>query len=163
MERRPRTPRIVWVVPALALAVGAAACTGDDAGGVMRAGSAEGLVWRLGPPASAASEDTAAATARPDEIYYDLTAYEWYRRGEPLIAGDLAFQPDGVPLPVSFDSLRRAGNYQGVDYYVRRDLSGSHDTLFVPVFDDYWQPFLPVGSAPAANPAARPQPASSGP
>jgi len=157
MDRRPWTTRSVCVTLVLALAAAGAACTGEDVGGAARASSAEGIVWRLGPVASGDGVDTASLPARPDEIYYDLTVYEWYRRGEPLVAGEFAFQPDGVPRPIPFDSLRRAGNYQGVDYYVRRDVPEPHDTLFVPVFDDYWQPFLPVGPAPATRPAAQPQ------
>jgi len=161
MNRRRRNPRIARVTFAralvLALAAGAAACTGEGAGGAARASSAEGVVWTLGAAASALRVDTARPPARPDEIYYDLTAYDWYRRGEPLIAGEFAFQPNGVPRPIPFDSLRRAGSYQGVDYYVRNTVPEPHDTLFVPVFDDFWQPFLPVGPAPAAKPAPQPQ------
>jgi len=161
MNRRRLNPRIARVALiralVLALAAGAAACTGEDAGGAARASSTEGLVWTLGAAASALGADTASPPARPDEIYYDLTVYEWYRRGEPLIAGEFAFQPNGVPRPIPLDSLRRAGNYQGVDYYVRNAVPEPHDTLFVPVFDDFWQPFLAVGPAPATRSASQAQ------
>jgi len=160
MNRRPRAPRIACITFVLALAAGAAACTGEDAGGAVRASGAGGIAATLGATAAALGADTAAPPARPDEIYYDLTVYEWYRHGEPLVAEGFAFQPDGVPRPIPLDSLHRAGNYQGVDYYVRNGAAQPHDTLFVPVFDDFWQPFLPVGPAPAVEPAPPPaQPA----
>ncbi len=162
MNRRPRAPRITRITLAFALAAGAVACTGEDAGSAARASSAEGITWTLGAAASALGVDTAKPPARPDEIYYDLTVYEWYRRGEPLVAGEFAFQPDGVPRQIPLDSLHRAGNYQGVDYYVRNGVAEPHDTVFVPVFDDFWQPFLPVGRAPATKPAAQPQQSAPG-
>lgn len=155
MNERPRTPRALRL--GLVLALAAAACTGEDAGTVTRASSAEGLASTMGAVATAPTPDSAAAPARPDEIYYDLTAYEWYRRGEPLVAAGFAFQPDGIPRIIPLDSLHRAGNYQGVDYYARNGVTQPYDTLFVPVFEEFWQPFLPVGPAPAEAP---PQPAA---
>lgn len=105
------------------------------------------------PPASAANEaaegavmDTArvdtAAAAEPEEIYYDLTEFAWYREGRPLEHDARGHVPAGVPLAIDAAALEPAGSHEGVTYYRRR---GRGDTLFVPVFPRYWQPFVAGG------------------
>jgi hypothetical protein len=78
-------------------------------------------------------------------IYYTLTDHEWYARGEPLLHGDLTFHPAGMPVAASVAEMELVGEYQGVDYYLRRgDASLS---LYIPVFEGYWQSFRPDTSA----------------
>lgn len=87
----------------------------------------------------------------PVEIVYDLTAFDWYRRGEPLIAGDRAYMPRGRPEPTRDRRFRRAGEYQGVAYYVTEDAADPPPVVYVPVSPGYWQPFAtqPAGPPPA--------------
>jgi hypothetical protein len=145
--------------PALLLALAIAACRGEDAGAAGDGAGTSGVASALDGAAAVLTGDSASRPRRPDEIYYDLTAYDWYRRGEVLVASGSAFQPQGLPRIIPFDSLRRAGNYQGVDFYVKNGAAEPYDTVFVPVFEDFWQPFVPVGSATPAPPAPLPAPA----
>lgn len=75
----------------------------------------------------------------PERIYFTLTDHEWYARGEPLVHGNVALHPAGMPVSATLDEMHHAGEYHGVDYYVR----DGDDTLvvYVPVFAGYWQPF----------------------
>ena len=83
----------------------------------------------------------------PDEVYFDLTRHEWYRQGQPLLHGQRRFQPQGDPVAVATDSLRKVGRYQQVDYYARTGEREPFYTLFVPVYYGYWQRFTaPPGS-----------------
>lgn len=158
MNRRQRATRAACATLVLALAT--AACNRADDSRTAAASGAAGVASAVGAAAASLGADSTAAPRRPDEIYYDLTIYDWYRRGEPLVAGGFAFQPAGTPRAIPLDSLDRAGNYQGVDFYVRNGAGEPFDTLFVPVFEDFWQPFLPVGPAPAqAAPEPVPAPA----
>lgn len=136
-----------WIVPGLMLAAAAACDDGvrtdrlglADAGGEPDAGE---VVNRSAGGAAAVDD------AAPREIYYDLTAHGWYRRGRPLRAGGYAYQPEGRPRGMPGRALRRAGRYAGVDYYVPPGRQPPHDTVFVPVFPDYWQPFVAQDSEP---------------
>lgn len=98
------------------------------------------------PPQELSTPDTAALegepVVRPDEIYFELTAFEWYRRGEPLVHQDVAYRPAGTPMVAPAESMQPAGTYEGVRYYVREG-SASADSLFVPVHQRYWLPFVP--------------------
>ncbi|MGH7482005.1 MAG: hypothetical protein ACRELV_07605 [Longimicrobiales bacterium] len=122
---------------------------------------AEGLADRLGgadtqtsspatTPAVAAGEpDESAADegTRPRQIYYDLTLYDWYRRGEPLRVDGVPYELAGVPIRIE-EPLELRGTHAGVDYY-----SAGEDAavVFVPVFEAYWQPFAAAGVAAAAE------------
>lgn len=75
-----------------------------------------------------------------DRIYYDLTRFEWYARGEPLVRDGVAYQPAGLPIALSLRELERIGEFEGVEYYRR---AGDADHLYVPVFDGYWLAFRP--------------------
>lgn len=104
------------------------------------------------PPAAAPNVDTALArvddseATRPDEIYFDLTAFPWYREGRPLVHSGRNYLPQADPIPVHAE-LSEAGRYEGVAYYV---MEGTHEpvyTLYVPVYYRYWQRFTaPPGS-----------------
>jgi hypothetical protein len=104
------------------------------------------------PAAAAAAVDTPFvvsqpdAAAQPEEIYFDLTAYAWYREGRPLMHDGRAYMPQADPAPVDV-GLEEAGNYEGVRYYVAEDAREPVYTLYVPVYYRYWQRFTsPPGS-----------------
>lgn len=84
---------------------------------------------------------------RPAEIYFDLTAFDWYREGRPLVHNGRAYRPLAEPIPVT-NELREAGRYEGVSYYVMEGADNEPVyTLYVPVYYRYWQRFTsPPGS-----------------
>jgi len=90
----------------------------------------------VGPPAEEAEEEE-----RPDTIYYDLTRFEWYRRGQPIVIDETRYTPAEVEA-TGGRRLKREGAYEGVDYYVNRDSDQPYDTIFVPVYPGYWLPFV---------------------
>lgn len=104
------------------------------------------------PAAAAPNVDTALAVVdesdatRPEEIYFDLTAFPWYREGRALMHDGRGYMPQADPIAVQSE-LAEAGRYEGVSYYV---MEGAHEpvyTLYVPVYYRYWQRFTaPPGS-----------------
>jgi hypothetical protein len=102
-------------------------------------------------------------TLPSSRIYYTLTSFDWYARGEPLVHDSRAWEPEGTPISASLADMARAGEYQGVEYYVR---SGDPDpVVYVPVYDGYWQRFRADPSAVAMprDAAGDAAPADSGP
>lgn len=85
----------------------------------------------------------------PAEIFPDLTRFDWYRRGEPLVVDGRAYQPAGVPEPTGERVFQPAGRYQGVAYYVADEVEPPYTVVYVPVYRDYWQPFALVQPLPA--------------
>jgi hypothetical protein len=106
--------------------------------------------------ATAAADTIAAASLPPaapeqaserlpaDRIYYDLTRFEWYARGQPLLHEGVGYQPAGMPVPAPASEMKLLGEYEGVEYYRREADDG---LLFVPVFDGYWLAFRATGPA----------------
>lgn len=99
------------------------------------------------PAATAAAVDTPLAQppsdedlTRPAEIYFDLTAFGWYREGRPLVHQGRSYMPQAEPITVTGE-LREAGSYEGVTYYVSDEEHEPVYTLFVPVYYRYWQRF----------------------
>lgn len=88
-------------------------------------------------------------------IYFTLTDYGWYERGQPLLHDGRGYRPEGMPVDASLGGMQKAGEFEGVEYYVRTADPGA--VLYVPVFDGYWQafrldpsaPVTPVDDAPA--------------
>jgi hypothetical protein len=78
-------------------------------------------------------------------IYYTLTDHEWYARGDPLVHENVSYAPGGQPVAASLEEMQEAGAYHGVEYYVRH--GDERHTLYVPVFEGYWQPFRPDTTA----------------
>lgn len=78
----------------------------------------------------------------PEHIYYDLTAFDWYRRGEPLRIDELAYLPRGKPISLGEARLEEAGEYQGVVYYRVEGASEPYPAVYVAVSPGYWQPFV---------------------
>jgi len=89
-----------------------------------------------------------AAPEYPSTIYYDLTRYEWYARGEALVHDSAAFHPTGVPVALPLAELERVGNYQGVDVYQHRFAADRDANRYVPVYEGFWLRFSaqPVGT-----------------
>jgi len=85
----------------------------------------------------------AARPKGPDKIYYDLMRYEWYAQGRPLIHAGQSYQPDGMPVAIELADLNRAGEYEGVDYYILK-AADPDGLIYVPVFEGYWLPFGPA-------------------
>ena len=84
---------------------------------------------------------------RPRRIYYNLTDYTWYARAEPLLIEQQRYSPSGVPRAIPLAKLRLFGNYQGVDFYALRGEKEPPGTVFVPVHEGYWLPFVAAPSA----------------
>ena len=83
---------------------------------------------------------------QPDEIYFDLTQFAWYREGRPLVHNGRNYMPQADPIPAEVE-LREAGSYEGVTYYTAKDAGEPVYTLYVPVYYRYWQRFTaPPGS-----------------
>lgn len=84
---------------------------------------------------------------RPVEIYYDLTAYDWYRRGEPLIVDGREYHPSSIPEAERARSFEPAGTHMGVGYYVLEGAGPPHPTVYIPVAPGYWLPFTTTGAS----------------
>lgn len=91
--------------------------------------------------AEASGETPSPKNGEPPEIYYDLTRYEWYRRGQPLLVDGQPFRPAGRPEPTRAREFTELGRYEGVTYYIVADSEPPHTVVYVPVSPGYWQPF----------------------
>lgn len=87
-------------------------------------------------------EKRPAPATVPEHIYYDLTTFEWYQRGEPLRIDGLEYQPRGKPISLGDAHLEVAGEYEGVVYYKVEDASEPYAAVYVAVSPRYWQPFV---------------------
>ena len=126
MLRQSHEPRLRLAVALLSAALlGCAAGEEEESGGAM---PADGSAEAPGPPTI------------PDEIYHDLTEFDWYRRGAPLLHDGAPYQPAGRPVPAETSTLEPAGSHEGVRYWTRTGAARA-DTLFVPVYPRYWLPF----------------------
>jgi hypothetical protein len=45
----------------------------------------------------------------PLRIFQDLTGFEWYRQGEPLVHGGRAYQPSGPPVHAEARTMKKIG------------------------------------------------------
>ena len=79
---------------------------------------------------------------RPRTIYYNLTDYGWYARAEPMVVDQRKYGPGGTPQSIPLAKLRLSGNYQGVDFYVMHGEREPPGTVYVPVYEGYWLPFV---------------------
>jgi hypothetical protein len=78
----------------------------------------------------------------PERIYYDLTRFDWYTRGGPLRFEKRAYWPRGEPLRASLSSMRKTGEFEGVDYYRAESAPEGMDVVYVPVFEGFWLAFV---------------------
>lgn len=93
----------------------------------------------LTQPASPAARESGAL--HPATIYYDLARFDWYARGEPLRHGNADYVARAAPVR-AFADMRKAGEYQGVEYYrAADDVVEPASVVYVPVFEGFWLPF----------------------
>jgi hypothetical protein len=139
--------------------------------GCSRHDAADDAVAEEAAADAAAAEGSAGSSAaappdawRPDEereslpssrIYYTLTDYAWYAHGEPLLHEGRPHVPVGLPIAASVEEMEKVGEYEGVDYYTRRN--DSEPVLYVPVFEGYWLTFRlsTIGAAKVARSGAQ--------
>jgi hypothetical protein len=118
----------------LALTLGGSACDRESASADAPAAAPAAVDT---PLAGAASSENAT---EPEEIYFDLTRFSWYREGRPLVHNGRSYMPQADPIPADVQ-LREAGSYEGVTYYTAENASEPVYTLYVPVYYRYWQRF----------------------
>jgi hypothetical protein len=120
-------------VTAILFGLFSAGCDREAAGGEAPAAAPAAVD---SPMAGTSSQNT----TEPDEIYFDLTRFPWYREGRPLVHNGRSYMPQADPTPVDVQ-LREAGSYEGVTYYAADDAPEPVYTLYVPVYYRYWQRF----------------------
>lgn len=138
MTHGPRSLRIPRLLLAGIIGAGTFPTAGcrepgaEPAAGVEAVGSADSI--------SGPAQEPSDAAARPERIYHDLTRFDWYARGEPLVHEGRSYGLDGDgPVALDARTLERVGEYGGVEYYHR----DSDARLYVPVYDGYWLGFAP--------------------
>lgn len=94
--------------------------------------------------------DGSRVVAEPEalEIYRDLSVFEWYQRGEPLMFNGRGYLPEGRPRAIAAERMHPAGAYAGVDFYVQDGDEPPYTTVYVPVYQGYWQPFVTEATDP---------------
>ena len=88
----------------------------------------------------------------PNRIYYNLTQFVWYARGEPILFENAAYRTRGAPIRASADRMEKAGEYQGVEFYRTDEDDDASAVVYVPVFEGFWLPFVRDSSS---SPPAR--------
>ena len=88
---------------------------------------------------SGPATEPADADAMPDRVYFVLTEFDWYARGEPIVLEGTSYTVDDDPIRIDARTLERVGEYRGVELYGR----DGDTNLYGPVFDGYWRPFVP--------------------
>ena len=137
-----------------AIACAAAGCGREDAPAEEVTG--EEPAAPLTTPEDVFEPDEERESLPSTKIYYTLTDFAWYAHGEPLVHEGRAHVPVGLPIAASVEEMERAGEYEGVEFYTRRD--DSDGVLYVPVFEGYWQAFRssgPGATSKVAGPAAQ--------
>jgi hypothetical protein len=92
-------------------------------------------------PPLAVDHPNARSDTLPPRIYYDLTKFEWYARGEALRFEDRDYVQSGPPVALATSALRKTGDFQGVDIYVLVDADSARIQLYIPVFEGFWLGF----------------------
>lgn len=94
-------------------------------------------------PPSAADADRRARVPRTTtlRIFQDLTSFDWYRQGDPLVHDGRSYQPSGPPVRAQPETMRKIGEYGGVDIYVPEG-SPEDSSIYVPVYEGYWLAFI---------------------
>ncbi len=149
-------PLLGTALLALALAAGCARDSGDAELPPAAADSAEALDDAPAELVPAGPEEPGSATLPadrvlgdplPEEIYYSLDEYEWYRQALPIVHDGVAFEALDTVLVLSTLEVDSLGRFGGVLYWARTGVS-TPDTVFVPVFEGYWLPFASTGPRP---------------
>jgi hypothetical protein len=157
---------LIRIMVACSLAFPLAGCSRHEAPDdtVAEEAAADAAAEEGAPGSSGAVPPTPLDAWRPDEereslpssrIYYTLTDYAWYAHGEPLLHEGRPHVPVGLPIAASVEEMEKVGEYEGVDYYTRRN--DSEPVLYVPVFEGYWLTFRlsTIGAAKVAKSAAQ--------
>jgi hypothetical protein len=133
-----RAPALAGLL--LAGSLSAAACRDDRVPARVDATEGQAVVDTTALPEGIYVADTEQPDASPPPaIYYDLTLYDWYARGEPLVHETRGYAPGGL-VAARGEEMDRVGEYGGVAYY--RRTGAAADSLFVPVFERYWLSFV---------------------
>jgi hypothetical protein len=137
---RRRRSRLAAIV--LAGTLWSAACGGDDTPAERQANA--DVPETPGAVAATADDEIFIAeqdggAERPETIHYDLTRFQWYARGEPLVHEGRRYVAGGALFAAPASAMERVGEYGGVHYY--RQPSSGEATLFVPVYERYWLQF----------------------
>lgn len=90
-------------------------------------------------PADAWQPDEERKSLPSNRIYYTLTSFPWYARGEPLLHEGRPHVPTGPLITASVEEMEKVGEYEGVEFYTRRN--DPDPVLYVPVFEGYWLGF----------------------
>lgn len=77
----------------------------------------------------------------PEEIYYNLDDFDWHRQALPIVHAAGAYEAADTVLVISTLELDSLGRFGGVLYWGRSGQEAP-DTVFVPVFEGYWLPFV---------------------
>jgi hypothetical protein len=77
----------------------------------------------------------------PEEIYYSLDDFEWYRQALPIVHEGRAYEARDTVLVLSTLEVDSLGRFGGVLYWAR-PVGPAPDTIYVPVFEGYWLPFV---------------------
>lgn len=95
-----------------------------------------------GEPVTDSTDRERGGDELPSVIYYDLTRFEWYARGEPMRLDDGNYAPRGAPVRAATSEMKKIGEYEGVEYYARENGADSEGVVYVPVFEGFWLPFV---------------------
>jgi hypothetical protein len=163
---KPRKRCLIRIIAACSVAFPLAGCSRHDATDdeVAEEASADASAEDGSAGSSAAVPPAPPDAWRPDKereslpssrIYYTLTDYAWYAHGEPLLHEGRPHVPVGLPIAASVEEMEKVGEYEGVDYYTRRN--DPDPVLYVPVFEGYWLTFRlsTIGAAKVAESAAQ--------
>jgi hypothetical protein len=85
----------------------------------------------------------------PARIYFQLTDYDWYARGEPLVYASASYRAARGVIAAPTSAMRKVGEYHGVDVYTNAG-ADTDSAVYVPVFPGYWQAFHLTEPAAAA-------------
>jgi hypothetical protein len=116
-----------------------AACGRPDAEGTASVGASPAAT-----SATSAEEPATVPRPAPLRIFHDLTGFDWYRRGEPLVYNGRAYQPSGPPVRAEAGTMTKIGEYGGVDIYAHA-APAEDGALYVPVYEDYGLAFIASG------------------
>lgn len=131
------------IVVAIALAVGLpSGCDTPDSAARLAHTVGPAQPAGVDPAAQAAAANVAERQTASVEIYPDLSIFPWYQRAEPLVFQEHDYLPQGRPRAIVADEMREAGRYRGVRFYVRKGDKPPYTTVYVPVYEGYWQPFV---------------------
>lgn len=109
------------------------------AGMVLAAIGCEGPVDRETAEMGARLEE-----ADPAEVGYDPDTLAWFQEGRPVELDGRSWRPVGQAVFERRESLRLAGEFEGMALYAPADETPPYQHLFFPYGHGIWQPLLPL-------------------